>query len=89
MLPCKRTKKIVKIILDELNGLPPTLESLQKLTLKYFSKNVFAEFEINSLSQKMTYEELFIKSNNVRNNLLSKNLDHDGVIVLQMENSPN
>jgi hypothetical protein len=89
MTPCKKTKKIVKIILNELNKLPPTLESLQKLTLKYFGGNIFAEFEINNSFQRMTYNEMFVRSNNVRNNLLNRYLNQNGTVVLQMENSPN
>ncbi|MDR0674898.1 MAG: AMP-binding protein [Mycoplasmataceae bacterium] len=89
MVNYKKTKKLVKVILNELNQQPSTLEALKQITLKYFAKNIFTVYELNNQIKTVTYEQMFEQANIVRNNLLVKYSHESGVIVLQMDNSPN
>jgi hypothetical protein len=85
----RQTKKLIKVILYELNKSPGTLETLRSITIKYFAHNVFAEYSENDIIKNITYQEMFDQSNLVRNNVLTKYANKKGAIVLQMQNSPN
>jgi long-subunit acyl-CoA synthetase (AMP-forming) len=89
MTSFKSTKKLVKAVLDKLNQMPGTFETLQQITLDFFGENIFAEFRENGITSTITYQQMYAKANDVRNNLLIKHRDKDGVVILKMENSPN